>query len=416
MAVAGLYYIQPLLSVVARDFGTPLGVAGLLVTGTQVGYVLGLALVVPLGDLVEQRKILAMLLAAAALALTGAGCVPGFWPLCAMLISVGITAAAAQVAVPLAANLALPERRGRATGAVMSGLLLGILLARTVSGVLAELISWRAVFLVAAVGQLILAGLVWRVVPRAVASTDSSYRALLVSVLRLVGSSSVLRARMLFGLLSMCGFSAMWTSIAFLLAGDGGTRYHFGEAAIGIFALAGVAGALGAPVVGRLADGGRVRLAATVAWLLVILGWCLSACGTVSVIALIVGLVVFDLGVQSIQLSNQHAIYAAHPEARSRVTTAYMISYFVGGILGSVVSGFAYEAGGWLTVCGFGLGVALLGLLAWGVVARAEFRGDVWDDGLESRAALPKSPRFRSATGRTFVCSSTLHSPEGGFR
>jgi predicted MFS family arabinose efflux permease len=404
-AVAGLYYIQPLLSLVARDFGTSLGVTGLLVTATQVGYVLGLALVVPLGDLLEQRKILAMLLVAAALALTGAGCAPTFWPLCAMLVSVGITAAAAQVAVPLAANLALPERRGRATGTVMSGLLLGILLARTVSGVLTELISWRAVFLLAAVVQLILAGLVWQEVPRTVASTDSSYRGLLVSVLRLIGSSPLLRARMFFGLLSMCGFSAMWTSIAFLLAGDGGTRYHFGEAVIGVFGLAGVAGALGAPVVGRLADGGRVRLAATGAWMLVILGWCLSAGGTVSVVALIVGLVMFDLGVQSIQLSNQHAIYTAHPEARSRVTTAYMMSYFFGGILGSVVSGFAYGAGGWLAVCGFGLGVAMLGLLAWKVVASAEFRGDVCDDGLKSRSALPESPNFRSATGPTSVCS-----------
>jgi predicted MFS family arabinose efflux permease len=363
--------------VVAGDFGTPLGITGLLVTATQVGYVAGLVLIVPLGDLLEERKILAALLVVAAVALAGAGFAPSFWALCAILAGVGITAATAQVAVPLAADLALPERRGRATGMVMSGLLLGILLARTVSGGIAELGSWRTVFLVAAVVELVLAVLVWRQVPSTTPSTNSSYRALLASVLRLVGSSRVLRVRMLLGLLSMCGFSILWTSIAFLLAGDGDTRYHFDEAMIGVFGLAGVAGALGAPAVGRLADGGRVRLAATVAWILVIVGWGLAAWGTVSVAALIAGLVVFDLGVQSIQLSNQHAIYGAHPEARSRVTTAYMTSYFAGGVLGSVASGFAYQAGGWLAVCGLGLGVAVLGLLAWAVSARLEIGREV---------------------------------------
>ena len=374
VAVAGLYYMQPLLSVVAREFGTPVGITGLLVTATQVGYVVGLILIVPLGDLLEQRKILAVLLVVAAIALAAAGFAPGFWCLCIILVGVGITAAAAQVAVPLAADLALPERRGRATGMVMSGLLLGILLARTVSGLIAELSSWRTVFLVAAFAELVLAALVWNLVPSTTASTDSSYRTLLASVARLVGSSPILRARMLLGLLSMCGFSALWTSIAFLLAGDGGSQYHFGEGVIGVFGLAGVAGALGAPVVGRLADGGRVRLAASVAWTLVIVGWALSAWGAVSVVALVAGLVVFDLGVQSIHLSNQHAIYSAHPDARSRVTTAYMTSYFLGGVLGSVASGFAYQAGGWLAVCAFGVGVALLGLATWGVVARLEIR------------------------------------------
>jgi predicted MFS family arabinose efflux permease len=188
----------------------------------------------------------------------------------------------------------------------------------------------------------------------------------------LVRSSGVLRARMALGFLSMCGFSAMWTSLTFLLAGDGGTRYDFGEAVIGIFGLAGAAGALGARLVGRLADRGRVRLAATVAWLLVAVGWGLLAGGVWSIAALIAGLIVFDLGIQAIQISNQHAIFTVHPEARSRVTTAYMTSYFAGGVLGSLVSGFAYQAGGWLAVCGFGLGTAALGLVVWAVVANAE--------------------------------------------
>lgn len=372
VAAGSLYYVQPLLSLIAEEFRTPLGVAGLLVTATQIGYVVGLSLVVPLGDLLEQRRILSTLLGVSALALVGAGLAPGFGALLAILVVMGVSASAAQVAVPLAAHLALPERRGRATGTVMSGLLLGILLARTVSGALAQFISWRAVFFAAAAVEVVLAGLVWRTIPKTPPVANTSYGGLLLSVVHLVRSSGVLRARMALGFLSMCGFSAMWTSLTFLLAGDGGTRYDFGEAVIGIFGLAGAAGALGARLVGRLADRGRVRLAATVAWLLVALGWGLLAGGVWSIAALIAGLIVFDLGIQAIQISNQHAIFTVHPEARSRVTTAYMTSYFAGGVLGSLVSGFAYQAGGWLAVCGFGLGTAALGLVVWAVVGNAE--------------------------------------------
>jgi predicted MFS family arabinose efflux permease len=372
VAAGSLYYVQPLLSLIAEEFRTPLGVAGLLVTATQIGYVVGLSLVVPLGDLLEQRRILSTLLGVSALALVGAGLAPGFGALLAILVVMGVSASAAQVAVPLAAHLALPERRGRATGTVMSGLLLGILLARTVSGALAQFISWRAVFFAAAAVEVVLAGLVWRTIPKTPPVANTSYGGLLLSVVHLVRSSGVLRARMALGFLSMCGFSAMWTSLTFLLAGDGGTRYVFGEAVIGIFGLAGAAGALGARLVGRLADRGRVRLAATVAWLLVALGWGLLAGGVWSIAALIAGLIVFDLGIQAIQISNQHAIFTVHPEARSRVTTAYMTSYFAGGVLGSLVSGFAYQVGGWLAVCGFGLGTAALGLVVWAVVGNAE--------------------------------------------
>jgi predicted MFS family arabinose efflux permease len=378
VAAGSLYYVQPLLSLIAGEFKTPLGVAGLLVTATQIGYVLGLSFVVPLGDLLEQRKILAALLGASSVALFGAGLASGFGPLLAILVVMGICAAAAQVAVPLAAHLAEPERRGRATGTVMSGLLIGILLARTVSGALAQLISWRAIFFAAAAVEVILAVLVWFSIPRIAPVTDSSYGRLLLSVVQLVRESGVLRARMALGFMSMCAFSAMWTSITFLLAGDGGTRYDFGEAAIGSFGLVGAAGALGARLVGRLADHGRARLAATTAWLLVIAGWALLGAGMVSLTALILGLVVFDLGIQAIQISNQHAIYTVHPEARSRVTTAYITSYFAGGVFGSLVSGFAYQAGGWLAVCGFGAGVALLGLLLWAFVAASEARRGVW--------------------------------------
>jgi len=371
VAVAGQYYIQPLLSVVAYQFGVPEGVAALLVTATQVGFVVGLVFLVPLGDLVQHRRLLPALLTLAAVALAACGVAPGFWALAAASVAVGVSAAAAQVAVPLAGHLVPPGFTGRATGIVMSGLMLGILLARTASGVIAGAFGWRAVFFVAAGVELALALVLWFAVPRTRPSTTLRYPALLKSVVELVISSPVLRSRMLLGGISMCGFSVLWTSLAFLLAGNG-SAYHFDEATIGLFGLVGAAGALAAPIVGHIADGGRATLAATVAWLLVIAGWAGLAWGTTSLVGLIIGLLVFDFGAQAIQLSNQHAIYGTHPDARSRVTTAYMSAYFVGAVVGSVVSGFTYQLGGWPAVCALGAAVATAGLVTWAVTARTQ--------------------------------------------
>lgn len=370
VAVAGQYYIQPLLDTISHDFVVSAGIAGLLVTAAQTGFLLGIAFVVPLGDRIQHRTLLPALLVFSAVMLAAAAMAPGFWSLGVLLVAVGVGASAAQVAVPLAAALVPASHAGRATAKVMTGLLIGILLARTVSGVVAGIFSWRAIFGIAAAVELVLAAILWWKIPPTSPTSELRYGALLASIGRLVRSSKILRSRMLLGALSMCGFSIMWTSLAFLLGGTGSTGYHFSEPAIGAFGLAGAAGALGAPLVGRLADRGRARLAATAAWVIAIVGWGLSAWGTSSIVALVAGLLVFDLGVQAIQLSNQHAIYSAHPDARSRVTTAYMSAYFAGAVLGSVVSGFTYQFGGWLAVCSVGGAVALIGLLLWAFISR----------------------------------------------
>ncbi|MGL6235633.1 MAG: MFS transporter [Segniliparus sp.] len=362
-SVAGLYYTQPLLSMIAGQFHVSTGLAGLLVTGSQVGYAVGLLLIVPLGDLVSAKKTLAGLVALSSVVLLAAGLSRSFSVLCAVLVLVGLVASAAQLAVPLAAHLASVERRGQATGTVMSGLLLGILLARTVSGAVTELFgSWRAVFFLAAAGSLALAAVLWRSIPTTAPSAQGPYGALLLSTGQLVRSSPLLRKRMALGFVSMAGFSALWTSVAFLLAGEGGTRYHYGEAVIGLFGLAGAAGALGVPLVGRIADRGRGALVATIAWLLVLAGWGLLAEGRSSLVALIAGMVVFDLGVQTVQMSNQHAIYHQHAAERSRATSAYMTLYFLGGMAGSAMSGFLYQRSGWPGVCLAGAGSAAVGL------------------------------------------------------
>lgn len=366
-AVANLYYAQPLLNTIAGALGVSEGTAGLLVTASQVGYVAGLALLVPLGDLLERRRLIAGLLVLAAIGQLASAIAPSFAVLAAALLVVGVASAVAQIVVPMASALAADDERGAVVGTVMSGLLIGILLARTLSGLLAEIGGWRFVFAVAAGAMLILAVVLMRSLPVVAPTTTVRYPTLLRSVVSLIGEERVLRERMLLGATGMAGFSVLWTAIAFLL---GGAPYHYGDGVIGLFGLAGLAGALMAPIAGRLADRGHGRLASTIGLVALPISWILLDFGSSSLIALLVGIVVLDFAVQAVQISNQSTIYALRPDARSRITTAYMVAYFVGGVSGSVGSSLAYGAGGWNAVCGLGFAIALVGLIGWIVFAR----------------------------------------------
>lgn len=385
-----LYYLQPLLHQISVDFSISTATAGLLIAVTQIGYLLGLAFVVPLGDFLNRRRLVVTLLAVSCAALIVAALMPTYAGLLIMVFAVGISASAAQIVVPWAAAIAGPGERGTVVGTVMSGLLIGILFSRVLSGLVADIGGWRAVLLVAAVLQLTMAAAVgWRAPAGQVTRTETaqSYPQVLRSILTLVSQHSVLRHRMLLGALSMAAFSGMWTAIAFLLAGSGDSSYHFSEAQIGLFGLAGVAGALGAPIVGKLADRGFLRHAQYAAWLTQIAGWLLLWVGGHSVVVLIIALLVFDFGIQAVQLANQAGVYSLDGQARSRLTTAYMVAYFAGGVVGSTVGGWAYQTGGWLLVCEIGFGAAVLGLGLWagfawmerdhplqGVAAHAELR------------------------------------------
>ncbi|MGX6449271.1 MFS transporter, partial [Patulibacter sp. S7RM1-6] len=366
-AVANLYYVQPLLDTVADALGVGTGTAGLLVTASQIGYCAGLALLVPLGDLVERRRLIVALLILAGLAQAVSAAAPAFAVLAAGLVLAGVCSVAAQVVVPMASSLAAEHERGQIVGTVMSGLLVGILLARTLSGLLAEVGGWRLVFAVAAVAMLVLAAVLWQRLPDLPPTARGGYGALLRSVLALVGEERVLRQRMWLGALSMGGFSVLWTAVAFLLAGE---YYGYGDGVIGLFGLAGLAGAAMAPVAGRLADAGHGRLAQTGALVALPLSWGLLALGGTSLVALLAGIVLLDFAVQGTQITNQSAIYALQPEARSRVTTAYMVAYFLGGVAGSSAASAVYAAGGWGAVCALGAGMALVGLASWLVFAR----------------------------------------------
>ncbi|WP_320669397.1 MFS transporter [Patulibacter defluvii] len=366
-SVASIYYVQPLLDTLASKLDVSDGTAGLLVTAAQVGYLVGLVLLVPLGDLLERRSLISRVLALSALTLLACAAAPSFAVLAAVLVVVGLTSTVAQVVVPLSSTLAAPYERGQVVGTVMSGLLMGILLARTLSGLLAEIGGWRLVFAVPAVALLLLSLLLWRRLPTVPPTETLRYPQLLASVARLVREEPQLAQRMAMGALHMGGFSALWTAIAFLLARE---PYGYGDGTIGLFGLAGLVGAMVAPMAGRLADRGHGQVANTAFLVLVALSWGLLELGGSVLVALIAGIVLFDLGIQGAQISNQSAVYALRPEARSRITTAYMTAVFVGAVVGSAAAAAVYSAAGWDGVCALGAGMALTGLGFWLLVAR----------------------------------------------
>lgn len=361
-AVANIYYAQPLLSTIARHFGVSDGTAGLLVTASQVGYATGLVLLVPIGDLLERRKLITRIMAVTVLALAATAASPSLTALAAALAVVGLTSVVAQILVPLASSLAGEQERGRVVGHVMSGLLVGILVARTASGLIAEAGGWRLVFAVSAVLMLALCAILRFALPQVRPSTDLSYPALLRSVGELVVRQPTLRMRMLYGTLGMGQFSVLWTTIAFLLAGP---PYRYGDATIGLFGLVGLAGALAAQVAGRLADRGRHHHSTGLFFAAMAISWGLIAAGKSSLSALIAGIALLDLGIQGAQITNQSVIYALVPSARSRLTTAYMTAAFASAAIFSAVASALYDAGGWGAVSALGGGLALAGVLSW---------------------------------------------------
>ncbi|WP_063836080.1 MFS transporter [Actinacidiphila yeochonensis] len=365
-AVANIYYAQPLLPVISRALGVSEGAGGLVVTASQIGYAVSLALLVPLGDVLERRRLVSVLLGLSALALVGAAVSPSLGPLYVAAALVGVTSAVSQIVVPMAASLASDHNRGSVVGTVMSGLLVGIMLARTVAGVLAQYGSWRLVFVFAAVLMVALA-VILRVVLRPVPPTVTTpYPQLLRSVLTLVRTESLLRRRMGLAAVGMGCFTILWTASSFLLAGP---RYGFGPAVIGLFGLAGVAGAAGAVVAGRLADRGRGRQLATGGLVLLTASWGVLAIagtgGAGGVIALIVGIMALNLAQQTLLISHQSALYRRVPHARSRVTTALMVASFAGSTVSSALASTLYSLVGWGGVCALGAVVALVGVGIW---------------------------------------------------
>ncbi|QZS46405.1 MFS transporter [Enterobacter cloacae complex sp.] len=362
LAVASNYYAQPLLDTIARAFNLSASSAGFIVTAAQLGYAAGLLFLVPLGDMFERRMLIVSmtLLAAGGMLITASS-----QSLTMMIVGTALTglfSVGAQILVPLAATLASPDKRGKVVGTIMSGLLLGILLARTVAGLLASLGGWRTVYWVASVLMVVMALALWRGLPKVKQENHLNYPQLLASVFSLFTQDKLLRTRALLGCLTFANFSILWTSMAFLLAAP---PFNYSEGVIGLFGLAGAAGALGARPAGGLADKGKSHLTTTAGLVLLLLSWAAIWYGHVSVLALIVGILVLDLTVQGVHITNQTVIYRVKPEARNRLTAGYMTSYFIGGAAGSLISASAWQHAGWSGVCGIGAIVAALNLLVW---------------------------------------------------
>ena len=362
LAVASNYYAQPLLDTIARAFDLSASSAGFIVTAAQLGYAAGLLFLVPLGDMFERRMLIVSmtLLAAGGMLITASS-----QSLTMMIIGTALTglfSVVAQILVPLAATLASPEKRGKVVGTIMSGLLLGILLARTVAGLLASLGGWRTVYWVASVLMVIMALALWRGLPKVKQENHLNYPQLLASVFSLFTRYKLLRTRAVLGCLTFANFSILWTSMAFLLAAP---PFNYSEGVIGLFGLAGAAGALGARPAGGLADKGKSHMTTSAGLVLLLLSWGAIWYGHVSVLALIVGILVLDLTVQGVHITNQTVIYRVKPDARNRLTAGYMTSYFIGGAAGSLISASAWQHAGWTGVCAIGAIVAAINLLVW---------------------------------------------------
>jgi predicted MFS family arabinose efflux permease len=371
VTVANLYYAQPLLHAIGATFGLGPAAAGLIITCGQVGYAAGLLFLLPAGDLAERRRLITVTCLVTAVALVGAALAPAPAALVAAIAVVGLTSVVAQMLVPFAASLAPGAERGRVVGTVMSGLLFGVLLARTVAGYIAQFWSWRAVYWVAAALMVLTAAALRRELPRYREDTGLSYPGLLRSVGTILRHEPVLRWRAVYGALCFGAFSVLWTSLAFLLAGPG---YRFSEGTIGLFGLVGAAGAAMASVVGRLTDraGTRVLTGVTAGCLAV--SWIPIWLGGRSLTALLIGILLLDLAAQGLHITNQSEIYRLRPDARSRINAAYMVAYFLGGAVASAASSAVYGVWRWagVSVVGAGFGVVAVGV--WAVQGRSRHR------------------------------------------
>ena len=359
LSAANLYYAQPLLHTIASDLHAGSGEAGLMITLSQLGYALGLAFLVPVGDIAPRRRLVPVVLLITAVALAASAAAGSIAVLIVLALFAGIGSVAAQMLVPFAAELAGEARRGKVVGTVMSGLLLGILLARTVSGAVAGASSWRVVYGVAALSVVLLAVTLSRSLPKEETRPHLPYGKLLVSTVEVFRRDRVLRRRALFGSLSFAGFSILWTTLAFLLSGP---PYRYGDTLIGLFGLFGAAGALCASFAGRLADRGWQGRATIGFALVTVAAWLPLWIGGHHLAGLVVGIIALDIGTQGTHVINQSVMFSSSGQDRSRANAVYMVSFFAGGATGSAVSAALYATGGWTGVSVLGVGVAFAGL------------------------------------------------------
>lgn len=362
--VANLYYAQPLVGVISSSIGLSANSSGLIVTLTQIGYVVGLLFIVPLGDIVDNRRLVvtSLLLTGVALAITAMSKQAA--PFLAASFVIGIGSVAAQVLVPFASYLASDSSRGRVVGNVMSGLLLGIMLSRPLSSLVADFLGWHAVFALSAAAIIILAIVLSKVLPARKPMTDTRYTALLGSMWHLLRTTPILRRRAAYHAFVFATFSLFWTTVPLLLSGP---VFHFSQINIALFALVGVAGAIAAPIAGRLADRGWTKPATWIALATVagsmLLPLMIRTVSITGIVILVVSAILLDAGVSANLVLGQRALFSLSPEIRSRLNGLFMAIFFFGGAIGSAIGGWTYATGGWSAVLWIGMAFPIAALL-----------------------------------------------------
>ncbi len=358
VSVANLYYAQPLAASMARDLSVPAEAIGAALLATQAGYALGMILLVPLGDSRERRSTIVATVAVAAPALLLVALSRSVPTLTVSCFAVGVASSVPQMILPFAVDLVPAEERGRVVGLVMGGLLTGILLSRTASGVVATWIGWRGVFVAASAIMLVLAVTLRAALPRREPREAMRYGALLRSLGDVLRTQPVLRRRALVGALGFGSFSVFWSMLSFELA----TQGH-GSAAAGLFGVVGIAGIVAGPMAARFAVGAKPARLNVVSLLAVALSFLVFWAGVRSLVVIGIGVVLLDAGAQASHLTNQTVIFGLRPDLRNRLNALYMVTYFLGGALGTGAASLAWSLGRWPLVCATGAAFALAALL-----------------------------------------------------
>ncbi|MEV0718601.1 MFS transporter [Asanoa sp. NPDC050611] len=368
VAIGNLCWAQPLLDLIADDLGASPAGAGLLVTATQVGYAIGVLLIVPLGDVVDRRRLVPGMLLCSAVALLLCAVAPTIGLLLAATALLGLTTVAGQILTPLAGDLAAPERRGQVVGKVGSGILTGILAARTVSGLVAGTAGWRTIYASAAVVVVLLAALIHRALPPLAPKTRMRYPALIASVGTVAVRERAVRWTLLLGAIGFAVFAMFWTALTFRLSAP---PFHYPPTVIGLFGLAGLAGVLAGQRGGRLHDRGWSLPATGAAWLLALLSFVVAGFSGNSVVLLVVAIIALDVALQTGSLLNRARLFDVSHEARSRINTAFVVTNFIGGALGSAAATALWPAGGWPAITAAGLILSCLALTVWAAGRRS---------------------------------------------
>ena len=362
LVVANNYYNQPLLNLIARDFGVSEAAVSNVPLFTQLGYAFGLLFIIPLGDKFPRKKMVMVDFIAIIIGLLAMALAPSLPVLIISGFVVGFSCVVPQVFVPMAAQLAKPENKGSAIGIVMSGLLIGILGSRFISGYVGEYFGWRAMYF-AATGMMILLWILLKIkLPELQPDFKGSYKELMLSTWHYFKTESPVRLAALRGGLGFAGFSAFWTTLVFVMEDN----FNYGSGIAGAFGLLGIGGALAATVIGKLSDRMNKNNLITLATIIMLLAWVIFEFSGNSIIGMVIGVLLVDMGLQSLHITNQNIIFSKNQDARNRINTIYMVGYFAGGALGTITGAYAWELFHWK-------GVATLGLLYTAIILIAHF-------------------------------------------